>query len=89
MGLKQREKWSLRSSELKDVIDNVEADKKIVAVFKADGASQDAYDDLVEKDTMINGDGTTTHIRTAEEAALRDSASLPFFIQMSLAIKPM
>lgn len=44
IGLKQREKWSLRSSELKDVIDNLEANKKVVAVFKAAGASQDVYD---------------------------------------------
>ena len=39
VGLKQRAKWSLRSKELKDVIDNLEADKKIVAAFKIAGAS--------------------------------------------------
>jgi hypothetical protein len=39
VGLKQRAKWSLRSKELNDVIDNLEADKKIVAAFKTAGAS--------------------------------------------------
>jgi hypothetical protein len=39
VGLKQCEKWSLRSKELKDVIDNLEADKKIVAALKTAGAS--------------------------------------------------
>lgn len=39
VGLKQRAKWSLRSKELKDVIDNLEEDKKIVAAFKTAGAS--------------------------------------------------
>ena len=38
VGLKQRQKWMLRSKELKDVIDNLEADKKVVAAFKAAGA---------------------------------------------------
>lgn len=39
VGLKQRAKWLLRSKELKDVIDNLEEDKKIVAAFKTAGAS--------------------------------------------------
>jgi hypothetical protein len=39
VGLQQHEKRSLRSKELKDVIDNLEADKKVVAVFKTVGAS--------------------------------------------------
>jgi hypothetical protein len=39
VGLKQRAKWSLRSKELKDVIDNLEADKKIVVAFEIAGAS--------------------------------------------------
>ncbi|XPS98960.1 hypothetical protein M3J09_008147 [Ascochyta lentis] len=39
VGLKQREKWSLRSKELKDVINNLEADKKVLAAFKTAGAS--------------------------------------------------
>lgn len=39
VGLKQREKYMLRSLELRDVIDHLEADKKTVAAFKAAGAS--------------------------------------------------
>lgn len=34
VGLKRREKWLLRSVELRDVIDGLEKDKKIVADFK-------------------------------------------------------
>ncbi|KAG9201759.1 hypothetical protein G6514_005375 [Epicoccum nigrum] len=39
LGLKRREKFSLRSEWLKQVIDGLEKDKKIVAAYKAAGAA--------------------------------------------------
>jgi hypothetical protein len=39
VGLKRREKFSLRSEWLKQVIDGLEKDKKIVAAYKAAGAA--------------------------------------------------